>query len=244
MLCQPEPRAPEILPPIEEVQGNREFAVAAAGELHDLGNLIQIASSALNILARAPEMPGSRRDPILHRARISLDQAGTIVRQSIMRARDTAALPPRSDIVSCLADIATLIVAHEDAGLTLDIAIEPGLPDIACDPSGLRRAVLNLVLNARDAMGGKGSVRIDARALDGSVDLRVADRGSGMPPAVLARVFDPFFTTRRDGLGGIGLPMVERFVRNAGGSVSIESEPGVGTVVILRLPAFAQETRS
>ena len=244
MLCQPEPRAPEILPSIEEVQGNREFAVAAAGVLHDLGNLIQIASSALNIAARAPEMPGSRCDPILHRARISLDQAGTIIRQSIVRARDTAALPPRSDIVSCLADIATLIVAHEDAGLTLDIAIEPGLPDIACDPSGLRRAVLNLVLNARDAMGGKGSVRIGAGAMDGSVDLRVADRGSGMPPAVLARVFDPFFTTKRDGLGGIGLPMVERFVRNAGGSVSIESEPGVGTVVTLRLPAFTQETRS
>lgn len=244
MLCQPEPRAPEILPPIEEVQGNREFAVAAAGVLHDLGNLIQIASSALNIIARAPEMPGSRRDPILHRARTSLDHAGTIVRQSVVRARDTAALLPRCDIASCLADIATLIVAGEDAGLTLDIAIEPGLPDIACDAIELRRAVLNLVLNARDAMGGKGSVRIDARAVAGSVDLRVGDRGSGMSPTVLARAFDPFFTTRRDGLGGIGLPMVERFVRGAGGSVSIESEHGVGTVVTLRLPALPQETRS
>jgi signal transduction histidine kinase len=244
MLCQPAPHAPEILPPVEEGQGNREFAVAAAGVLHDLGNLIQIASSALNIVARTPQMPGSHRDPILHRARTSLDQAGTIVRQSVVRARDIAALPPRSDIAGCLADIATLIVAREDAGLTLDIAIEPGLPDIACDPTGLRRAVLNLVLNARDAMGGKGSVRIDARAVTGWVDLRVGDRGSGMPPAVLARVFDPFFTTKHDGLGGIGLPMVERFVRSAGGSVSIESEPGIGTVVTLRLPALPKETRS
>ena len=244
MLCQPVPRAPEILPPIEEGQGNHAFAVAAAGVLHDLGNLIQIASSALNIIARTPEMPGSRRDPILHRARTSLDHAGTIVRQSVMRARDTAALPPRCDIANCLADIATLIVAREDAGLTLDIAIEPGLPDIACDSIELRRAILNLVLNARDAMGGKGSVRIDAHAVAGSVDLRVGDRGSGMPPAVLAHAFDPFFTTKRDGLGGIGLPMVERFVRGVGGSVSIESELGVGTVVTLRLPALPQETRS
>lgn len=244
MLCQPVPRAPEILPPIEEGQGNREFAVAAAGVLHDLGNLIQIASSALNIIARTPGMPGSHRDPILHRARTSLDHAGTIVRQSVVRARDTAAPPPRSDIANCLADIATLIVAREDAELALDIAIEPGLPDIACDSIGLRRAVLNLVLNARDAMGGKGRVRIDALAVAGSVDLRVGDRGSGMSPAVLARVFDPFFTTKRDGLGGIGLPMVERFVRGAGGSVSIESELGIGTVVTLRLPALPQETRS
>lgn len=244
MLCQPAPHAPEILPPIEEGQGNREFAVAAAGVLHDLGNLIQIATSALNIITRSPEMPGSHRDPILHRARTSLDHAGTIVRQCVAHARDTAALPVRSDLASCLADIAALFVADEDVGLTLDITVPPELPEVICDPIGLRRAVLNLVLNARDAMAGTGSVRIEARAVDGSVDLRVGDRGSGMPPAVLARVFDPFFTTKHDGLGGIGLPMVERFVRGAGGSVSIESEPDIGTVVTLRLPAFPKETRS
>lgn len=244
MLCQPAPHAPEILPPLEEGRGNREFAVSAAGVLHDLGNLIQIASSALNIVARTPEMPGSHRDPILHRARTSLDHAGTIVRQCVSHARDTAAVSPRSDIASCLADIAALTVVGEDAGLALDILVKPGMPEAACDPIGLRRALLNLVLNARDAMGGEGTVRIEARAVAGSVELRVGDRGIGMPPAVLARVFDPFFTTKRDGLGGIGLPMVERFVRGAGGDVSIESEPGIGTIVTLRLPALLQETRS
>jgi signal transduction histidine kinase len=244
MLCQPAPHAPEILPPLEEEQRNREFAVSATGVLHDLGNLIQIASSALNIVARMPDMPVSHRDPILHRARTSLDHAGTIVRQCVSRARDTAVLAPRSDIASCLADIAALVVAGEDPGLALDIMVEPGLPDAACDPIGLRRALLNLVLNARDAMGGKGIVRIEALADGASVDLRIGDHGSGMPPAVLARVFDPFFTTKRDGLGGIGLPMVERFVRGAGGGVSIESEPGIGTIVTLRLPALPQETQS
>ncbi|NYT41451.1 ATP-binding protein [Sphingomonas sp. R-74633] len=244
MLCHSTSHGPEILPPIDAGQGNREFAVAAAGVLHDLGNLIQIASSALNILARTPEMAGTHREPILHRARTSLDHAGTIVRQCVVHARDTAEAPPRSDIAGCLADIAALILADEEPSVALDIALPGDLPDIACDPIGLRRAVLNLVFNARDAMGGKGRVRIEARAVAGSVDLRVGDHGIGMPPATLARVFDPFFTTKRDGLGGIGLPMVERFVRGAGGNVSIESEPGIGTLVTLRLPALPQETRS
>lgn len=243
MLCQPAPHEPEILPPMER-QGDRELAVAAAGVLHDLGNLIQIATSALNIIARNPEMPGVHREPILHRARSSLDHAGTIVRGCVADARDGTAASPRSDIGSCLADIAALVVAGEEPGLVLDMVIAPGLPDLACDPVGLRRALLNLVLNARDAMGGEGRVRIEARVAAASVELRVGDHGIGMAPAVVARVFDPFFTTKRDGLGGIGLPMVERFVRGAGGGVSIESEPGIGTVVTLRLPAFPQETRS
>jgi len=74
------------------------------------------------------------------------------------------------------------------------------------------------------------------------VEVRVADNGIGMSPATLARAFDPFFTTKVDGLGGVGLPMVARFARDALGEVSIESEPGTGTIVTLRVPAVARAT--
>ena len=102
--------------------------------------------------------------------------------------------------------------------------------------------MLNLVLNARDATTGNGIVSISARgiapAIAAGVELRVADDGIGMSRATLARIFDPCFTTGADGLGGMGLPMVELFVRGAGGALSIESALGVGTTVILTLPAI------
>lgn len=226
---------PEILPPVDAAL-EEERALNAAGVLHDLGNLIQIATSALNILVRTPDMPVTHREPILHRARTSLDHAGTLVRQNILHARALSGHPPRSDVAACLADVVALIAAGEERRLSVDVVITPDLPDIACDPIGLRRVMLNLVFNARDAMAGEGTVRIAAQPVPSAVELRVSDHGVGMSPSVLARVFDPFFTTKRDGLGGIGLPMVERFVRGAGGRVTIESEPGIGTTVTLRLP--------
>lgn len=228
---------PEILPPVDAAL-DEERAFTAAGVLHDLGNLIQIATSALNILERAPDMPVTHREPLLHRARTSLDHAGTLVRQNILHARTLSGHPPSSDVAACLADVVALVAAGEDRGLSVDVVITPDLPDIACDPVGLRRAVLNLVFNARDAMAGGGTVRIEAQPVLSAVEVRVGDHGIGMSPSVLARVFDPFFTTKRDGLGGIGLPMVERFVRGAGGQVTVESEAGIGTVVTLRLPAL------
>lgn len=228
---------PEILPPVDTAL-DEERALTTAGVLHDLGNLIQIATSALNILARMPDMPVTHRDPILHRARTSLDHAGTLVRQNVLHARTLSGHPPRSDVAACLADVVALIAAEEGRGLSVDFVIAPDLPDIACDPIGLRRAVLNLVFNARDAMAGEGTVRIEAQPVLAAVEVRIGDHGIGMSPSVLARVFDPFFTTKRDGMGGIGLPMVERFVRGAGGQVTIESEPGIGTAVTLRLPAL------
>lgn len=229
----------EILPPIDEPR--ERSAIAAAGIVHDLGNLIQIASSAINIIARTPDMPAVHAGPMLDRAKACLDHAGTLVRQNLGRIRDRAAVDERSSVAACLADVATLVEAMSEHGLILEIAVEQELPDAQCDPLGLRRAVLNLVLNARDAMAGRGIVVIHACMIaPGSVELRVTDHGVGMSRETIARVFDPYFTTRKDGLGGIGLPMVARFVRAAGGSVSIDSTPGIGTTVTLRLPAIAQ----
>jgi signal transduction histidine kinase len=234
----------EILPPIDApTSGDKAglSTVAAASVVHDLGNLIQIATSAINILVRTPDMPALHAGPILHRARTSLDHAGAIVRQNIGVARDRAVKKAQSNVAACLMDVAALLDVMDEAELSLEIEIAGDLPDTRCDSIGLRRAVLNLVLNARDAMAGKGIVLIQAREIEAAVELRVIDQGVGMSPTVMARVFDPFFTTKNDGLGGIGLSMVERFVRNAGGAVSIESEPGVGTAVVLRLPAIARE---
>jgi signal transduction histidine kinase len=217
--------------------------IAAAGVIHDLGNLIQIASSAINIIARTPNMPAIHAGPMLDRAKICLEHAGALVHQNIGLIRNRMIADERSSVAKCLLDVAALVEALDEPDLVLDIDIEPTLPRVQCDAIGIRRAVLNLVFNARDALEGRGIVRIEARAIwrgltVAGVAIRVADDGVGMSPATIARAFDPFFTTKTDGLGGIGLPMVARFVRDAGGEVAIESEPGVGTTVTLRLPAI------
>jgi signal transduction histidine kinase len=213
-----------------------------AGLVHDLGNLLQIAYSAIGLARRAPEVAAARSELMLERAEICLAQAGMLVRQNLRRLHDRPAAPDRCDILRCISDVVAVVGTMNEGGLVLDIEVDSSLPALECDPIGLRRAITNLVLNAFDAQGGKGTVRIRARAASRGADgvmLSVADRGSGMTPAVLARIFDPAFTTKKDGLGGLGLPMVRHFVRNAGGDIAVESKPGDGTTVSLWLPALA-----
>jgi signal transduction histidine kinase len=219
-------------------------AIAGAGVVHDLGNLIQIAFAAINIVSRTPDMPAIHSGPVLARAKASLEQAGAIVRQCISQVRDGAVA---TSVMECVVDVAALIETLDETAFILKFDVEPGLPQVDCDPVGLRRALLNLVFNARDAIADRGVVLIEARTIwhnlvATGVELRVADNGIGMSPATIARVFDPFFTTKGDGLGGVGLPMVECFVREAGGRISIESELAVGTTVTMRLPAVARAT--
>jgi signal transduction histidine kinase len=223
--------------------------VAMAGIVHDLGNLIQVASSAVALIARDPDMPASQVGAMLARAKTSLDHAGALVRRNLSVLRDRGSAESRScDAAACLDNVATLIEAIGEPGLVLDMDVEPALPRVVCPATGLQNAVLNLVFNARDAMSGRGRVAIAARALAPGpagerVEIRVADQGVGMTRGTIARAFAPFFTTKSEGLGGVGLPMVDHFVRNAGGEILVESEPGVGTTITLRLPALARTAR-
>jgi CheY-like chemotaxis protein len=139
--------------------------------------------------------------------------------------------------------------------IKLIVAAAPGLPAVWVDKSGLHQAIMNLVVNARDAMPSGGSLTLSAASyrLDGSgrnefagaapgdyVLLEVADSGTGMDAATLERVFDPFFTTKEPGKGtGLGLPMVMGFMRQSHGAVAIRSHSGEGTTVSLLLPLAA-----
>jgi signal transduction histidine kinase len=145
----------------------------------------------------------------------------------------------RTDVTACLVAVEALARLLEPA-LAVHVRIGPGVPAAACDPDDLKAALMHLIFNARDALAGDGLVSIRAmRVLDHgapAVGIEVTDNGIGMAPHTVVRAFDPCFTTKCEGLGGAGLPMVERFVREAGGSVAIESTPGLGTKVALRLP--------
>lgn len=220
---------------------DRAAPVEIAGVVHDLGNLIQIASSVLSIVSRSPDMPAARRDPMLVKASTSLDHAGALVRQTLRVARGGADGPGHASVAACLFDIRSLIDDLWGPAFELDIWIEVSLPRVRCDRLSLQNAILNLIYNARDAMADGGAVAVRAgratAAAREMIEISVVDQGVGMTPETIARAFEPFFTTKSEGMGGVGLPMVERFVRGAGGEIAVESEVGAGTTVTLRLPS-------
>ena len=214
-----------------------------AGIVHDLGNLIQVASSALNRVARDPSVSTAPAlDPVIASARIALQRAGALVRDTVGRAATSHRAPEHASVGVCLAEVENLVRSAWDTNVRLEVRVGRDLPAAKCDPLGLQNAVLNLVFNARDAMPDGGLISISAAAIvqdPGTiVELRVEDSGIGMTRETVLRAFDLFFTTKGTGLGGVGLPMVKHFAERHGGSVDIESALGSGTIVILRLPAM------
>jgi signal transduction histidine kinase len=134
------------------------------------------------------------------------------------------------------------------SNITIETEIPGDLWVVEIDPIELQLSLLNLAVNARDAMPGGGVLRISAKnqtlqddrlgPAGRYVAIEVADTGSGIPPEILARVFDPFITTKEIGAGsGLGLSQVHGFVHQSGGAVDIESEPGKGTIMRTYLPA-------
>lgn len=122
------------------------------------------------------------------------------------------------------------------ARVTLVRELAPGLPLLEGDEAQLRAVVHNLVRNSREAMPAGGTLTVRTRQADGGIELEVADTGGGMPPEVLARIFEPLYTTKERGTG-LGLAYARRVVAEHGGTIRCESQPGSGTVFTLRFPA-------
>jgi len=127
---------------------------------------------------------------------------------------------------------------------TLGIAIERDLaevPEVVADFGQLRQAFVNIAMNACEAMGTSGRLRVATRAAGEGVEIAFSDTGPGMAPEQLSKIFDPFFTTKEKGTG-LGLSVVYGIVERHGGRVLVESEPGRGTTFTIRLPASVAGT--
>lgn len=226
----------------EGVARKRLGLLDRAGVAHELGNLIQIASSAVNIIARSSRFDVTPTlEPVISGARVSLERAGVLVRQSLHQADHGSTEVEHVDVAESLAEVVGLIrpTWAPKHHVTLDVGTT--LPRVKCTRHGLQSAILNLALNARDSMPNGGTVAIAAATLISNdrevlIELRVEDAGIGMSDEALKHAFDPFFTTKSGGLGGVGLPMVKRFVEDAGGGIKVCSTLGSGTSVMLVLP--------
>lgn len=215
-----------------------------AAVIHDLGNLIQVATSAFNILSRSRCISRDKRaSQIILSAQASLERAGGLVRQSLRSARGGYTPPVDSVCVgTCLFDLKALLEKIWEPEIHFEVQAEPNLPRLACNVIGFQTVLLNLIVNARDAMPDGGTILLAARALVAAgvarVEIVVADDGLGMTRETLERAFTPLFTTRSSRDGGYGLSAVKTFVQAADGDIQLESEPGVGTRITMTLPAY------
>ncbi|RYY83963.1 MAG: response regulator, partial [Comamonadaceae bacterium] len=223
-----------------EARKHETIGRLTGGVAHDFNNLLQTIQMGLQMVQRS--VPEGRHSRALQAALSACGKAADQVRQLLAFGR---AQPLQAQPVS-LADLLlrTRELTERAIGerIRLRAEIPPDLPPVSADPTQLELALLNLVFNARDAMPDGGTVTIRGR-LEGDaghrlVRIEVADDGTGMDADTLARVFEPYFTTKPVGLGsGLGLPQVQAFARQSGGEASIASTPGRGTCVSMVLPA-------
>jgi PAS domain S-box-containing protein len=208
----------------------------AAGIAHDFNNLLTVVLASAQIAER--QLPAEHRvRTFLGDIRHAAQRGAELTRQLLAFARQQALAPVSIDLNTALARVASLLerVLGDDIEVARDVA--GGLPLVRFDPGQLELAIINVALNARDAMPRGGTLTLRAIPDGAYVKVTVEDTGSGMDPATRARVFEPFFTTKAPGEGtGLGLASVYGIVTQSGGQVAIDSAPGEGTRIHLWLP--------
>ena len=223
-----------------------------SGIAHDFNNLLQAVSSNLE-LARAAAQHGNsaRTDRLTANALRVIGRAGRLTSQLLAFSRRQILHAERSLVSDVAADMPDVLHRADGEAVRVETWAAPGLWTCRIDPGEFESALLNLILNARDAMPQGGTVKVsmtnarlrarEAKALElapgNYVRVDVADTGAGMTPEVLTHAFEPFFTTKDVGKGsGLGLSQVLGFTKQSGGSLVVDSRPGQGTTVSLLFP--------
>ncbi|MBK3749231.1 hybrid sensor histidine kinase/response regulator [Stutzerimonas balearica] len=229
------------------------------GIAHDFNNMLTGIIGALDLIRM--RLDAGRHDDLpryLDAAHGSAQRAAALTQRLLAFSRRQSLQTRPTEVNALIRAMADLLQRSlsETTGFELELDEAAGLA--LADPNQLENALLNLTLNARDAMPGGGTLRIETSRLridaeqaaqhavpaDEYVRLRVIDTGAGIAPGLLDKVFEPFFTTKPLGQGtGLGLSMVYGFVRQSGGFVSVDSQLGQGTVIALHLPAAAADVR-
>jgi signal transduction histidine kinase/CheY-like chemotaxis protein len=223
------------------------------GVAHDFNNLLQIISANLDLAVASGEVRGNPRlGQRLQNAMGAVARGSRLTGQLLAFARRQALVPRSVDLGRVIRDMTDLLRRTLGEQIHVEAVIAGGLWNTLADPTQLENAILNLAINARDAMpeGGKLTLEVANAHLDDAyaarhmdvtpgqyVMLAVSDTGTGITPEVMSRVFEPFFTTKPEGKGtGLGLAQAYGFVKQSGGHIKIYSEVGEGTTVKLYLP--------
>ncbi|WP_271143579.1 response regulator [Brevundimonas sp. NIBR10] len=230
------------------IQARKMEAVGqlTGGVAHDFNNLLTVVLGNADILLRRAE---GQAGLIKHLAaiRAATERGQTLTRQLLAFSRRQTLNPRVVDLNQLITEFVPLLQQAVGDGVEIETQLSADPIRVMVDPTHLETALLNLAVNARDAMSGRGRLMIGSDgppAWDEAgafARICVDDTGPGMPPDVAARIFEPFFTTKDVGKGsGLGLSQVFGFVTQSGGQVSVASEPGKGASFELRLPVTTE----
>ncbi|HUP23018.1 MAG TPA: ATP-binding protein [Thermoanaerobaculia bacterium] len=224
-----------------QAQRMEAVGVLAGGIAHDFNNLLTVITGYAESLRLSARLDDEQRQQVEQIARAG-ERAAALTSRLVAFGRRQRREPRNLDLGERVAALEPVLRRSLGESIELVIESQAGLPAVLADSGQVDQVVLNLVLNARDAMGERG--RITVRTLTQHapggrvVCLEVADDGRGIAPEDRDRLFEPFFTTKPVGQGtGLGLAMVHSIVRQGGGSIEVESEVGSGTVFRVALPA-------
>ncbi|HEY5964887.1 MAG TPA: ATP-binding protein [Xanthobacteraceae bacterium] len=222
------------------------------GIAHDFNNMLSVVLGSLRLMQRRLQRGDTAVEKYVDAAIEGANRAASLTSRLLAFSRQQALAPEIIDGNKLIAGMDEILRRTIPESIQIETVLAGGLWRAFADAPGLENAIINLAVNARDAMpnGGKLTIETANAALDDAyaatkldvkagqyVMVAVADTGSGMPPDVIARAIDPFFTTKPAGQGtGLGLSQVHGFIKQSGGHIAIYSEPGHGTTVKLYLP--------
>ena len=237
---------------VAQAQKMEALGQLTGGIAHDFNNLLMIVSGYAQILQS--RLSGAKDVQAVEAIRAAANRGEKLTRQLLAFSRRQQLMPVVVDLRARIDAVRDMLVPSLRGNIQLICDIEDKIWPVEVDLGELELALVNIAVNARDAMPDGGSITLSARnvvlkpgsaagALEGEfVALAIIDTGTGMPPDVLARVFEPFFTTKPVGKGtGLGLSQVHGFANQSGGAVTLSSEPGRGTVVTIYLPRSTNE---
>jgi PAS domain S-box-containing protein len=224
------------------------------GIAHDFNNLLSVLGSGLEVLPLKTKDPGDLK--IIESMQRAVDRGATLTQQLLSFARQQPLSPQNHNLNTVINSFEAVLRRASNSSIDFKIQLAPDLHGVLVDAPRFETALLNLVVNARDALPGGGGICIETANVtladqqvsglsEGRyVRVTVSDTGHGMPPEVMARAFEPFFTTKEVGKGtGLGLSQVYGFMSQSGGTVAIHSTPGKGTAMSLYLPAVEGDIR-
>lgn len=220
----------------------------AGGVAHDFRNILCVIASGLRVAER------NTADPVKRRAALAAAEDG-VHRGLLLVARLLAFPTPPArtdsaqDLNALLKQLEAFLKYGAGPGNRVILKLADGLPRCGVDPVQFNAAILNLVINARDALHHRGTIRILTQAAERDmpgggqrdfVQVQISDNGVGMPRNVVDRIFDPYFTTKGEGGTGLGVPQVQALMKAIGGAVEVASTPGVGTTFDLFFPTSVE----
>ena len=247
---------------LRQAQKMEAVGQLTGGIAHDFNNLLTVVTGNIDMATRALQKAGDpdpRAQRALGNALKGAERAAALTQRLLAFSRRQPLAPKPIDADRLVAGMSDLIQRALGETLRLEIVTSPGLWRVEADPNQLESAILNLAVNARDAMPGGGTLTIEtanarldeaysaghAEVAPGQyVVIAVTDTGTGMSRETAARVFEPFFTTKEVGKGtGLGLSMVYGFTKQSGGHVNVYSEEGQGTTIKIYLPRLLNDAR-